>query len=241
MGLGGAILGGSAITAGAGLIGASNHKGQPNIQNVFTPGPEAAAGHTATADWLNQLTQDQNDPTGNFGAISPDWNDIWAQTQKQVQQYFNGSATNPGVNDQIKASFAQRGMSGDPASSFLLSASGANEASDLSNLGAQMNIAKQQFSQKGKENWLNSISQLQNQTANAQSGGSWSGGVASPTPTQQIANMIGTTGNGIAAYGLQQQSNQNQLNWLNSLSGNLVPLSVGSAPSNTAPSTPFFA
>ncbi len=59
---------------------------KPSIDTTFTPGPLFAQGETATTDWLNQLTAMQNDPSGNFGAISPDWNDIWAQTQKQVQQ-----------------------------------------------------------------------------------------------------------------------------------------------------------
>lgn len=212
-------IGGSAVVgAGAGLIGSSMNKGKPQIQNEYAKGPDFQINQDATNSWLNQLTQDQQDPTGNFGAISPDWNDIWAQTQKQVQQYYHGTATSPGVNDQIKASFAQRGMSGDPAASYLTAASGANEASDLSTLGAQQNIAKQTFANQGKQNWLNSIASFQNQTSGE--AGNWSGAVVSPTSGQQAANIIGTAGSGVASAAIQAQGQNNQLNWLQGLTSN---------------------
>lgn len=227
-----AIAGGSVVTAGAGLIGDSMNGGKPQIQDQFTQGPSFAAGQQAQGDWLNQLTQDQNDPTGNFGGISPDWNDIWQQTQQQVQNYYGGTATSPGVNDQVKASFAQRGMSGDPAASFLTAASGANEAQDLTNASAQENIAKQQFAQTAKQNWYSNINNFQNSTANEQ--GNWSGGFASPTSGQQIANTVGTAASGVAAAGIQQQGQNNQLSYLQSiLNNNGNPTSY--APTNSTP------
>lgn len=213
-----AIVGGSAITAGAGIYESSQNKGMPNVSNTYTPGPNYQAGQDSTQEWLKQLQSDQSDP--NWGAISPDWNDIWQQTQQQVNNYYNGTATSPGVNDQIKASFAQRGMSGDPAASYLMSASGANQASDLTNLAAQQNISKQTFANAGKTQWLNSIQNFQNQTANGPSGGNWGGQVISPTSSQQIAQMIGTAGSGLASAGIQNQGNQAQLAYLQSLNGN---------------------
>lgn len=220
-------VGATAVSAGAGIYSATQNKGQPSVQDVFTKGPSFEQGQTATNDWLNQLTQDQNDPSGNFGAISPDWNDIWAQTQRQVQQYYNGTATSPGVNDQIKASFAQRGMSGDPAASYLTAASGANEAEQLNEASQAQNIAKQTFAQQGKQNWLNSIASLQNQTANSKSGGDWSGSIVSPTSNQQVGNVIGTAASGIASNEIQQQSQNNQLAYLSSLINPMTPTSFG--------------
>lgn len=230
------IAGAGAIGAGvSGIIGSSDNGGQPNVSNVYTPGPNYQAGQTSTQDWLNQLTSDQNDPTGNFGAISPDWNDIWQQTQQQVSNYYNGTATSPGVNDQIKASFAQRGMSGDPAASYLTAASGANQASDLTNLAAQQNIAKQTFANEGKTQWLNSIASLQNQTANAPSGGNWGGQVVSPTQGQQLANIFGTTASGIGSAAATANGQNNQLSYLNSIINPTSALSF--APANPNMST----
>lgn len=240
-----AIVAGSAISAGAGIYSASQNGGAPGIEDNYVQGPNYQVGQDVTKQWQNQLTQDQNDP--NFGAISPDWNDMWQQTQKQVQQYYNGSSINPGVNDKINASFAQRGMSGDPAASFLQMQSGANEASDLSNLSAQQNIAKQTFANQGKNQWLQSIGNLQNQTSNAASGGTWTGAQPYATTGQQIGNAIGSFGSGLASYGLQQNSNQNQTNWLSGLlngggnSSNYAPgiINPGSSSNLTPTGNPF--
>lgn len=206
---------GGAAALGSAAIGASSNGGKPQIQDQYTQGPDFQQGQQAQGDWLSQLTADQNDPTGNFGGISPDWNDIWSQTQQQVHNYFSGTATSPGVNDQINASFAQRGMSGDPAASFLQSASGANEAQDLGNLSAQQNIAKNQFAQTAKQNWYTNMNNFQNSTAGEQ--GNWSGAVVSPTSTQQIANAVGAAGSGVASAALQANGQNNQLAYLNSI------------------------
>lgn len=234
-----AILGGSAITAGAGLIGDSMNGGKPQIQDQYTQGPSFAAGQQAQGDWLSQLTADQNDPTGNFGGISPDWNDIWNQTQQQVQNYYSGTATNPGVNDQIKSSFAQRGMAGDPAASFLQSESGANEAQTLANDSAQMNIAKNQFAQTAKQNWYTNMNNFNNSTSGEQ--GNWSGGFASPTEGQQIANTVGTAASGVAAAGIQQQGQNNQLAYLQQMLNNGNPSSYAPSASLPYSQSPFLA
>lgn len=223
------VLGGAGLigSLGGAAISASSNGGKPNQSYEYFKGPDFQQGQTATNDWLNQLTQDQADPTGNFGAISPDWSDIWQQTQKQVQQYFNGTATNPGVNDQIKSSFAQRGMSADPAASFLSSMSGANEASMLNNLSAQQNIAKQQFANEGKTQWLNSIQNFQNQVANGPTGGA-SSIQTTPTPAQQFGNAFGAAGSAIGTAGAQAYGQGQQLSYLDSI------LNPGTNPSSFA-------
>lgn len=208
-----AILGGSAITAGAGLIGDSMNGGKPNITDQYTAGPNSGIEQSTANNWADFLNTAN---AGNdYNAISPDWNDIWNQTQQQVQNYFGGTATSPGVNDQISASFAQRGMSGDPAASFLTAQSGANEAQDLGNLSAQQNIAKQEFAQQGQQNWLQSMDQFQN-VINP-TAGNWSGAVVTPTEGQQIASTIGTAASGAAQVGIGQQNMNTQDAFLSSL------------------------
>ncbi len=202
----------------------------PTVDTHFTEGPLFEQGKTATNDWLNQLTSDQQDPSGNFGAISPDWNDIWQQTQQHVHDYYNGTATNPGVNDQIKASFAQRGMSGDPAASFLQSQSGANEAQQIGNASAQQNIAQQQFAQQGKSNWLNSIAQFQNQTTNGPAGGQWNTTVT-PTMAEKLMGVVGPVASAAASAYTGGAAGAANNNWLSSILGS----SGGGNPSGYAP------
>lgn len=213
------LIGGGLAAAGAvgsAAIGASSNKGMPAVKYQYFQGPDYQQGQTATNDWLSQITADQNDPTGNFGAISPDWNDIWAQTQRQVQQYYDGTATSPGVNDQIKASFAQRGMSGDPAASYLQAASGANEAEQLNQASQAQNIAKQQFANQGKSQWLNSVQAFQNQVANGPTGGA-SSITTAPTTTQQIASAAGAAASGLGSAYIGAQGQNSQLSYLNSI------------------------
>ncbi len=81
--IGAALIGASGVIGGS-LISSLSNGGAPGIEDNFVKGPSFDNGQTAQNNWLNQLTSDQNDPTGNFGAISPDWNDIWSQTQQQV-------------------------------------------------------------------------------------------------------------------------------------------------------------
>lgn len=218
--LGGAILGGSAITAGAGLIGDSMNGGQPQIQDVYTPGPNAGIEQSNANLWANQLSTMAGEP--DYGAIQPDWSDIWNQTQQQVQNYFSGTATQPGVNDQINASFAQRGMSGDPAASYLQSASGANEAQDLGNLRAQQNIAQNQFGLEGQQQWLNSMNQFQQ--AITPTTGNWSGAVVSPTEGQQIASTVGNVASAGTTAAIGANNNNTQMAYLQSM---LNPTSTG--------------
>lgn len=210
-----AIGGGAVIGAGAGIVGDEINKGKPNVSNVYTPGPDASIGESNANTWGTQLQNMASEP--DYGAIQPDWNDIWNQTQQQVQNYFSGTATQPGVNDQIDASFAQRGMSGDPAASFLQAQSGANEAQDLGNLSAQQNIAENQFGLQGQQNWMQDEQAFQNSTMPAQ--GNWGGQVIAPTEGQQVANTVGTAASGAAALGIQSNSANNQNAYLQAILG----------------------
>lgn len=174
-------IGGKALVDGLG-------KGS-TVTPTFTPGPLFPTGQAATNDWWNTLQQWQNDPSGNYGAIAPDWNDIWNQTQKQVKNYYEGSALQPGVQSQIDSSLAQRGMSDQPASDFLHAQVGAAEAQNLGSLSAEQNIAQNQFAEQGRQTWLSSLQSLQNQTTTGPGAGEWNT-VVQPNQTQQLVGAI---------------------------------------------------
>lgn len=204
---------GAAATLGGAAISASANGGAPGIEDNYVAGPNAGIEQSNANTWAQQLQQMASEP--DYGAIQPDWNDIWNQTQQQVQNYFSGTATTPGVNDQISASFAQRGMSGDPAASYLQAASGANEAQDLGNLSAQQNIAQNQFGLEGQQQWLNSNAAFQ--SAINPTAGSWTGAQPYATTGQQIGNAIGAAGSGAVQYGIGAANNNSQMSYLNSI------------------------
>ena len=69
--IGAAILGGSAITAGAGLIGDAMNGGQPEIQDVYTQGPGYGTSQGIENNWANFLNG--ANAGNNYNSISPDW------------------------------------------------------------------------------------------------------------------------------------------------------------------------
>lgn len=211
---GGAILAAGAIgglgAIGGSLISANANGGAPGIEDNFVQGPDFQQGQDQQKSWLDQLNADKADP--NWGGISPDWNDIWQQTQQHINNYYNGSAMTPGVRDQVKASFAQRGMAGDPAASFLDSQVGSAQASELNNAQMQQNITKQTFVNNAKNNWFTNMRSFNDSTMQEQ--GNWTGGIPYATPGQQIGNAIGAAGSGLAQYGIQAQGQNAQLDWL---------------------------
>ena len=199
------IVGGAGVLGGAAL--SANSK--PDVSNDFLKNPEYAHSQDARDTWWQTLQNQQNDPTGAYGAIAPDWADIWQQTQQQVKSYFEGSATTPGVNDAIKGSFAQRGMGGQAGESFNLAASGANEAQQLGNLSAQQSIAKNQFALAGQQNWLNSLQNFQAQRPS----GEWQTQV-NPSSGQIWGNALSGVGGAVGSYGMNQLGAQQQQNWM---------------------------
>lgn len=204
-----AIIGGAALGVGGAAISANS---KSKVSNDFLTNPEYANSQEARDTWWSKLQDWGNDP--NYGAIAPDWNDIWQQTQSQVKNYFEGTATAPGINDAIKGSFAQRGMGGQAGETFALAGSGANEAQQLGNLSAQQNIAKNQFAETGRQNWLTSLQNFQAQKP----GGEWQTQI-NPGKGQILGNALSGVGGAIGGYGMQQQSNQQQINWLQAMNG----------------------
>lgn len=144
---------------GKAIVDSATKKG--SVDNQFLMNPEYPHSQDARDLWWNKLQSWGSDP--NYGAIAPDWNDIWDQTQQKVKQYYNGGPLTPGVQNRIDSSLARRGMSENPASDFLHAQVGAQEAQDLGGLSAQQNIAQNQFAEQGRNEWLNSLQNFQAQ------------------------------------------------------------------------------
>lgn len=202
-----AIVGGAAISAGGAYM---SSKSKPDVTNDWLQNPEYPHSQDARDTWWNKLQTWGEDP--NYGAIAPDWNDIWQQTQQQVKAYFEGTAMTPGVNDAIKGSFAQRGMGGQAGETFALASSGATEAQQLANLQAEQNIAKNQFAETGRQNWLTSLQNFQAQRP----GGEWQTQV-NPSSGQIWGNALSQVGGAIGSYGMNQLGQQQQQNWMQSM------------------------
>ena len=115
----------------------------------------------ARGSWWEQL-QKWGGQTG-YGAIQPDWAGIWENAQKKVQQYFHGSATDPGVAGKMKASLARRNRSDDPAAQNMMMRMGATEGGIMSDMAVQQGQKEAELSEAGRLNYLQSLASLSGQ------------------------------------------------------------------------------
>lgn len=198
--IGTAVVGGLTLGAvGTGISATSKDK----VSNEWLANPEYPNSQEARDTWWKKLQTWGEDP--NYGAISPDWNTIWEQTQQKVKQYYNGSPMAPGVQQKISSSLARRGMSENPASDFLHAQVEAQEAQDLGNLSAQQNISQNQFSETGRQNWLSSLQNFQAQKPSGQ----WNTTVSNQGA--QIGNALSQIGGAVGSAGVSAYGNQQQL------------------------------
>lgn len=203
-----AILWPALISAGSGILGGALG-GEDEQEPQFKKAEEYPEAKSARETWWDKLNQWGSQP--DYGAISPDWEDIWSQAQRKVRNYFWGTATQPGLSDKVKASAARRGVSDSPALQTELTKMGQEEGSMLSDIAKEQAIQKANFSETGRQNWLSSLTNLSGLNPNGQ----WY------TPQQTTGNMgtmIGSIGNALSSA-MQQQQQQDWIKQLLSNSG----------------------
>lgn len=218
--VGTAVVGGLALGVGGAIASATSDG--PSVDNTFLQNPEYPNSQAGRDLWWNKLQEWGNDP--NYGAIAPDWNDIWDQTQQKVKQYYNGGPLAPGVQDRINSSLARRGMSENPASDFLHAQVGAQEAQDLKGLAVDQNTARNNFAEQGRAGWLTSLQNFQAQKP----AGQWNTTVTED-PQAQFGQALSSIGGAVGSAGLQVGSLNNQTAYLDKL------LKTQSGPQSFAP------
>lgn len=139
----------------------SNTKSRMEQDLAFKSAPEHEESAGARAKWWDLMQQWGGQP--GYGAVQPDWGSIWDNAQRKVQQYFWGSATDPGLVGKVKASSARRGVSESPASEAMISRMGATEANVLSDMAVQQGLKEAELSESGRLNYLQSLGTLSGQ------------------------------------------------------------------------------
>jgi len=173
---------------------------------TFTPAPRFEESDAARQNWWSKLQEWGGQP--GYGAIQPDWDDIWNTAQKRVRDYFWGGPLKPGLADKVKASAARRGVSQSPAMEETLARMGAEEGGQLRELATTQGIERANRSEAGRTNWLTSLQNL----TNLQMPGAWSHGqLVEPGTTMGDFVTSGVTG----LSDLYQQ--QQQTSWFQDL------------------------
>lgn len=172
----GTVIGGAAggILGGVGgLFGEDKDKqyapAQTPVQFNKAPEYDESVGARETA-W-ERLQQWGQQP--GYGAIAPDWGDIWSRAKKKVQQYYwGGPGGEPGLADKVRSSAAQRGVSDSPALQTGLTQMGYSEGDKLQNMAIEQAVQEAQFGETGRQNWMGNVQNM----ANMRVPGQFSGG-----------------------------------------------------------------
>lgn len=157
-----AVTGAGASAYGSYQQGKEIEKQRPE----FLRAPEFEESKEARGDWWNTLQEWGQDP--GYGAIQPDWADIWQQAEQKVNQFYEGTSMAPGAIDAVKASASARGVSESPAREKLIGRMKIAQGEQIKDLGSEQNLAKAKLSESGRQTWLESLQSLAGQKPTSQ-------------------------------------------------------------------------
>jgi hypothetical protein len=207
-----ALIISSAISAGASAYGASQ-QGGGDAEYDYKQMPDYPEAEGARGMWWDTLQKWGKDP--NYGAISPDWEDIWEKAKTKVNQFYWGSATSPGLAGKIRASAARKGMSDSPATEMQLTRMGAEQGTQLGNFLTDQNTQRASLTERARNTWLGSLTGLSQLKPQFMGPSGYS--QASPN---YVGDIAGLAGQGLSTYAQYKD----QQNWLDKLySGNQTP------------------
>lgn len=123
--------------------------------------PDYAEATGARGTWWDTLQSWMNMP--GFGAIMPNYSDIWDTAKNRISQYFHGSASAPGLDAKVKSDLARRNMSENPASTAAITRLGIDEGTKMKELASEIALDEANRSEKGRTDWLSSLMGLAQQ------------------------------------------------------------------------------
>ena len=141
--------------------GSDNGDKQTTTQNDYQMAPEYSEATGARASWWDTLQKWGSEP--GYGAIQPNWNDIWSNASQKVQRYFNGGPEGPGVNAKIKSRSAARGVGDQAAGDAMLQRSGFQQGNMLQDIAVQQAMEEARLGEQGRNNWMTSLMGLAGQ------------------------------------------------------------------------------
>ncbi len=193
-----AVVGGGLGIAG-GAINKPDAPEQPEIQvKKLDEYPESGAARETMAGKL----QEWGDQPG-YGAISPDWGDIWERAKNKIGRYYWGGVGETGLAGKVKASAARRGVSESPAMETQLTRMGQQEGLELKDVASEQALQESLFGEQGRQNWFGQMQNL----AGMKPSYATSAGVTQPQVPGAGAAM-GELGSSIAGIGQQYAQNK---------------------------------
>lgn len=195
--IGAAAVGGGLGIAGS-MMGGDDSEG---TQLLYEQLPGYEESDAARKDMWGRLQEWGALP--GYGAISPDWGDIWERAKGKVGRYYWGGPGETGLAGKVKASAARRGVSDSPALESMLTRMGQQEGIQLGEMGTEQALQEALFGERGRQNWFGQMQGLASMKPAYTSTGSITTGQGAST-----GQLIGDLGS--AAGGAFQQAGQNK-------------------------------
>ena len=197
-----AAIGGTALV-GSSAIGAFGGGGDDSISKDISykelPGyPEADVARGEIAGKLKEWGT-----LPGYGAISPEWGDIWERAKGKVGRYYWGEPGETGLAGKVRAGAARRGVSESPAIDTLMTRMGQQEAIQLGEMGTEQAMQEALFGEKGRQDWFGQMQDL----AGMRPSYATSAGVSQPQ-APSTGEMVGELGSAITGAGMQYGQNQ---------------------------------
>lgn len=153
-----------------------------------------------------------------YGAIAPDWGDIWGRAKKRISQYYwGGPGGEPGLAAKVRASAARRGVAESPALETGLRRMGYQEAAQLEDIATEQALQEALFGERGRESWLGQISRI----AGLKVPGKWQGAMAYTPPADtswsDLATAIGSYLGGMGQRKWYEEEAEKERNWYRDL------------------------
>lgn len=181
---------------------------------TFTAAPEYGESKQARETYGSKLFGWGNEP--GYGAISPNWSDIWQKAQDKIKQYYwGGPGGQPGLADKVRASAAGRNVSESPALQTELTNMGYQEAGDIGNLATTMATKEAEFGEAGRSNWMSWLSNLMGQKPS----GNWQGSEWKEAEPSGTAGLLGQLGGSLMGSMFGGSGGGGDNDWLNQLLG----------------------
>lgn len=180
--------------------GGGQSDNQTVVQNDIRKLPDYKEAEGARGMWYDSLTEWGDQP--GYGAIAPNWSDIWENARMKVQRHFSGGPEGPGLNAKVKARAAARGMSENPAADTMLQRSGFQEGNMLYDMAVKQAMEEANFAEAGRQTWLGSTQNLAGlKPSFSNYGSTTTREYAQPNPAAQgiqglLGNMAGTGSTG---------------------------------------------
>lgn len=143
------------------FFGGGDNETQQVVQNDLRPAPEFPEAAGARATWADTLTRWGSQP--GYGAIQPNWNDIWENARGKVSRYFGGGPEGPGVDAKVAANSAKRGVADQAAGDAMLQRSSFQQGNMLQDLAIKQAMEEANLSEGGRKDWMTSLMSLADQ------------------------------------------------------------------------------